>query len=136
MLNKYFDCIYVINLKRRPDRLAHITEQLMQVNTAFKLIDAVDGNDVKCNLKVGNGWNYKGVTGCAYSHKKVYEDALGNNFKRILVVEDDNIFADKVNLKSIGSIFINFPILNPNRNTMSTCIGSQIFSLQEQSSAY
>lgn len=99
MLNKHFDCIYVINLKRRPDRLAHITEQLVQINATFKLIEAVDGNNVKCNVKVGNGWNYKGVTGCAYSHKKVYEDALNNKFNKILVVEDDNIFADKFNEK-------------------------------------
>jgi len=99
MLNKYFDCIYVINLKRRPDRLAHITEQLAKINTTFKLVEAVDGNNVKCNSRVGNGWNFKGVTGCAYSHKKVYEDALSNKFKKILVIEDDNIFANEFNNK-------------------------------------
>jgi GR25 family glycosyltransferase involved in LPS biosynthesis len=97
MLNNFFDCVYVINLKRRADRLDHITNELRKINTTFKLIEAVDGNDVECNLKVGNGWNYKGVTGCAYSHKKVFIDALANNYKQIIVVEDDNIFADNFN---------------------------------------
>lgn len=94
MLNDYFDCIYVINLKRRPDRLEHIVNQFKKINTEFKLIEAVDGNAILTNNKVGNGWNFKGVTGCAYSHKKVYQDAIDNNYRSILVVEDDNVFTD------------------------------------------
>lgn len=94
MLNEYFDCVYVINLKRRSDRLEHITNQFKKIATNFKLIEAVDGSLIPTNKRVGNGWNYKGVTGCAYSHKKVYQDALSNNFNSILIVEDDNVFSD------------------------------------------
>lgn len=93
MLNEFFDCVYVINLKRRPDRLEHITAEFKKINSTFKLIEAVDGNLITTNTEVGNGWNYKGVTGCAYSHKKVYLDALNKGFKNILVVEDDNMFS-------------------------------------------
>lgn len=99
MLNDIFDCVYVINLKRRPDRLQHITDQFIKINAKFNLIDAVDGNLVLTNKLVGNGWNYKGVTGCAYSHKKVYLDAIKNNYDNILVVEDDNVFSDTFNEK-------------------------------------
>jgi len=96
-LNEYFDCVYVINLRRRPDRLAHITRELEKIHAKFKLIEAVDGNIIECNKDVGNGWNYRGVTGCAYSHRKIYTDALDNNYKQILVVEDDNVFMSGFN---------------------------------------
>jgi GR25 family glycosyltransferase involved in LPS biosynthesis len=94
MLNECFDCVYVINLKRRPDRLVHITNQFKRIATSFKYIEAVDGELIPTNKEVGNGWNFKGVTGCAYSHKKVYVDALSNNYNSILIVEDDNVFSD------------------------------------------
>lgn len=103
MLNDYFDCIYVINLKRRPDRLEHIEKEFKKIDASYRLIDAVDGNLVQVNPKVGNGWNHIGVTGCAYSHKKVYTDALQNKYKKILVVEDDNVFSADFN-----KIFIEF----------------------------
>jgi len=99
MLNDFFDCIYVINLKRRPDRLKHIQSEFKKINSSFKLIEAIDGNTLSTNKNAGNGWNYKGVTGCAYSHKKVYCDALANNYNKILVVEDDNIFSEDFNLR-------------------------------------
>ena len=94
MLNEYFDCVYVINLERRPDRLEHISSQFKRIATRFKHIAAVDGNVIPTNKEVGNGWNFKGVTGCAYSHKKAYLDALNNNYNSILIVEDDNVFSD------------------------------------------
>jgi GR25 family glycosyltransferase involved in LPS biosynthesis len=97
MLNKYFDCVYVINLKRRPDRLKHITEQFNRISSTFKLIEAVDGKAVLVNKAVGNGWNHEGVTGCAYSHRKVFIDAKEKNYKNVLVVEDDNVFCEKFN---------------------------------------
>jgi len=97
MLNDFFDKIYVINLRRRPDRLEHITKEFNKIKTEFTLVEAVDGSAIRTNTTVGNGWNYKGVTGCAYSHKKVFLDALKNNFKKILVVEDDNVFSENFN---------------------------------------
>lgn len=104
MLNDYFDCIYVINLKRRPDRLNHIQKEFDKINASYRLIDAVDGKLVPVNPGVGNGWNHAGVTGCAYSHRKVYIDALENNYSKILVVEDDNVF--DTNFNKLFSTFI------------------------------
>jgi GR25 family glycosyltransferase involved in LPS biosynthesis len=94
ILYNYFDNVYVINLDRRPDRLINIKQQFDKINCKFELIHAVDGKTIKCNKTVGNGWNYVGVTGCAYSHKKIYLDAIKHNYKNILIVEDDNIFSD------------------------------------------
>ena len=39
--------VFVINLKRRPDRLAEITAVLAPLGISFERIEAVDGKDFK-----------------------------------------------------------------------------------------
>jgi GR25 family glycosyltransferase involved in LPS biosynthesis len=55
-------------------------------------ISAVDGNLLDPDPKIGNGWNHKGVAGCALSHRKVIELAKERGYKSFLVIEDDTVF--------------------------------------------
>jgi GR25 family glycosyltransferase involved in LPS biosynthesis len=91
---KYFDHIFFINLDRRPDRLELITEQLKKVNIEAERVTAVDGSLLDADPKIGNGWNHKGVAGCALSHRKVIQLAKEHNYNNFLVIEDDSIFTE------------------------------------------
>lgn len=83
----YFDKIYLLNLKRRPDRL----KMFLKNNREFipsqniEIIEAIDGEKI-----INESWNYSnGALGCRLSHMKLLKDALSNNYSQILVFEDD-----------------------------------------------
>ncbi|RNL51128.1 glycosyltransferase family 25 protein [Pedobacter jejuensis] len=86
-----FDQIYLINLKRRPDRLSqwfldngHLSKNLKN----FQIFDAIDGKNADLT-----DWRFgAGAYGCMMSHLGVLEDAKKNNYQTILVLEDDFIF--------------------------------------------
>lgn len=88
--------IFIINLKRRPDRLENIVNELSKYNfTNYEVIDAVDGQteDVyqKYNNKHAKRLNReltKGEIACALSHQKVYQRIIKSN-KGAIVIEDD-----------------------------------------------
>ena len=107
-MNK-IDKIYIINLKERTDRWQHCLKQLNKYNiTNFTRFDAVkpDLNKVnpiqysKNNLKLGTKYII-GALGCKLSHLKIIIDANQNNYKQILILEDDflltNNFIQKFN---------------------------------------
>lgn len=96
---KYFDKIFFINLDRRPDRLKLITEQLKNAGINAERISAVDGSLLDPDPKIGNGWNHKGVAGCALSHRKIIAAAKEQKLKNFLVIEDDTIFDNDFNKK-------------------------------------
>lgn len=93
-MTKYFDGIFFLNLDRRVDRLDQITEQLNIVEINAERISAVDGNELNPDPKIGNGWNHKGVAGCALSHRKIIQIAKERGYKNFIVIEDDTIFSD------------------------------------------
>ena len=86
MNNKYstlgFDKIYVINLKRRPDRKKAILEANPEID--FTFIEAVDGKELNIDQLLSEGKINKsffdpsgmvtmGVYACALSHKKAWD---------------------------------------------------------------
>lgn len=93
-MKKYFDGIFFINLDRREDRLEFIEKQLDRVGIIAERISAVDGNLLDPDPSIGNGWNHKGVAGCALSHRKVIQLAKERGYKSFLVIEDDTVFSD------------------------------------------
>lgn len=99
--------IFVINLDRRPDRLDLIDKQLKRFNLNYERISAIDGNLLNPNPKIGNGWNHKGVAGCALTHRKIIEIAKERNYKNFLVIEDDTVFSDE--FKNIDSYIKQVP---------------------------
>lgn len=87
---------YLINLKRRPDRLKNALEQFAKTKIMPVRFDAVDGILEELPL----GWNAgHGAWGCNRSHVKVLEHALSKGQDTVMVFEDDVEFAKDFDLK-------------------------------------
>jgi hypothetical protein len=86
---------YVINLDRRPDRLAQITAHLATLGLPMTRIPAIDGQ-----LWDGVGWKKQGVAkehywrgsaGCYFSHILALETAIAANVFPCVILEDDAV---------------------------------------------
>jgi GR25 family glycosyltransferase involved in LPS biosynthesis len=101
LLKEYFDHIYCINLDRRPDKWKNCLLEFEKHDIVVERITAIDGNpnnEIKNEIK--EPYVYKpGIIGCALSHLKIVKDALENNYKNILILEDDIVFEEEVNYK-------------------------------------
>ena len=75
------DAILYINLEHRTDRNIHILNELHKICIDDSKIHRIDA--VK---------NDNGALGCSLSHIKALEYALANDWKTILIVEDDFTF--------------------------------------------
>lgn len=98
-MNDLFDKIYVINLKRRRDRLIFMEYKLNVLNIDYQIIEAVDGySDINKQLfdhLVKNKSVYltsPGALGIIMTHINILNDALNMNYERILIFEDDILF--------------------------------------------
>ncbi|MFG1373060.1 glycosyltransferase family 25 protein [Xanthobacter oligotrophicus] len=88
--------ILVINLARRPDRLAFMRSQLDALGLAFERIAAIDGQQED----VGPGTDL--ITpveiACALSHRKAWQRFLASGEPLCLVLEDDVLIAPQAKL--------------------------------------
>ena len=92
--------VWVINLKKRPDRLQKIGNRLDQLGIKWQRIDAVDG--LNCNLssldisaKDGEiGFLSDSTRACTASHYKFWEILISSKYKYGIVLEDDVEFSD------------------------------------------
>lgn len=93
-LKRYFDRVFLVNLKRRPDRLSSVQASLRQSQWPFKwpvVFRAVDGNAVPCP----EGWQSGGgAWGCMRSHQQIFEKVMIEGAKSVLILEDDACFVD------------------------------------------
>jgi GR25 family glycosyltransferase involved in LPS biosynthesis/GTP:adenosylcobinamide-phosphate guanylyltransferase len=112
-INKYFDKIYVLNLDRRMDRFESIKNKLEKLEIEFERFSAIDGNNISdgeydfSNFKQGKGMlENKYALACLKSHFKIIKDAKENNYKRILIFEDDVLISKniKVHIQKIRNI--------------------------------
>lgn len=118
------DKIYVINLKKREDRLLKIDKLFKKIGGIFPnyvKVEAVDGNTLSIqdnnNLTLKSKYLYenptlfmdiksKGALGCYLSHLKIWEDAIKNNYNNIIIFEDDvqtDLTLDEI-MKYINSV--------------------------------
>lgn len=95
----FFDSVSVINLTKRPERLAAFETRLRNANWKFQwpmVFRAVDGTA----LPRIPGYDRNSTWGCTQSHLRVIEEAIIAGHKRICVFEDDADFvpgfADKL----------------------------------------
>jgi len=97
------DKIYVINLKRRPDRLIKFLNK-----TPFKNIEIIYGFDgrnhqnERTELKdlYDKFWRLgPGERGCFISHIIIWKKMISNNYKKVLIFEDDVLYSDNFLIK-------------------------------------
>ncbi len=87
---------FLINLKRRPDRLKYALEQFEKIGISdVKLIPAVDANEL--GLKSNIERIKPGMVGCFESHKLIMKACLDNGIESYVVFEDDPKFIDGFN---------------------------------------
>lgn len=104
-INNYFDKIYILNLSDRIDRKNKIKKRLKEFNiTNYKFINSIPGfffdsfniNKISCYK---NDYFYNNnLIGCIFSHCLAVFDAKSNNYKNILILEDDALFYKDLNL--------------------------------------
>lgn len=93
--------VYVINLDRRPDRLAFFREQAAARGFAFERIVAVDGTDPALAARAAGlaaGFREKTIgplqLACFESHRKAWRALLDSEDDTALVMEDDLVVSD------------------------------------------
>ncbi|GCC35546.1 hypothetical protein chiPu_0014031 [Chiloscyllium punctatum] len=98
-----FDEIFLINLKRRPDRRMRMLNSLHEQEIACKVIDAVDGRAFNSTQVKALGINMmpnyedpysgrpltKGEMGCFLSHYNVWKEIVDRGLQTSVVIEDD-----------------------------------------------
>jgi len=94
-LAHYFSRVVCINLRRRPDRWQRFCEQLEAVDWPFRPPErfrAVDGSICSPPDWIRNRYpECEGAWGCYQSHLRILEDALLDDVKCLLILEDDAV---------------------------------------------
>ncbi|MBI1373643.1 MAG: glycosyl transferase family 25 [Phycisphaera sp.] len=90
-----FDRVVCINLDRRPDRWKRLAENVAGCGWPFKQpirYPAIDGRSCPPPpwWRCGNG-----AWGCHQSHVRILEDALRDNIRSILILEDDAVLPQR-----------------------------------------
>lgn len=83
--------VLVINLERRPDRLAFMRDQLGDLAVPFERVAAIDGLAEDCGPITPT---FSGVErACAMSHRRAWQRFLESREDHCLILEDDVILA-------------------------------------------
>jgi GR25 family glycosyltransferase involved in LPS biosynthesis len=80
-VNEYFDRVVVINLDRRPDRMAKLGPQLDELGIEYERFSAVDAKEL----------DVKGYVAGTMSHVAVWKKYKN---QKVLVLEDDALFVE------------------------------------------
>ncbi len=98
--------IYVISLKRTPERRLHMQRQLDALNLDYQFVDAIDIYDLKSPEYQAEVFDLLGIDGyitefseyinkeitvaaCTFSHMKAHKLMMRNNHSAACVLEDD-----------------------------------------------
>jgi len=106
--------VYVISLKRAPERRSSITKQLESLGLDFEMIDAVDYQELKdtdferlCDAQAVAQQPFltKGMRACALSHVKALNKMIADGAPAALILEDDAILPADIKelLLTLGS---------------------------------
>lgn len=96
------DHIYCINLDKRQDRWLQMQKYFDHFNINVTRFSAKTGEDADTDgviMYPKNDFFKQGEKGCSYSHYLIWQECLAKNYKRVLILEDDCIFAsDWINI--------------------------------------
>lgn len=92
ILNKYFDQIYVINLPKQLNRKVTIISQFKQLGIKFKFIDGINGLDQPYHEEWKKYRINPGIWGYYMVMIKIFNDAIKNGYRSIVVFDDDVVF--------------------------------------------
>ena len=121
ILNKNFDKVYIITLKKSTDRQDRFKDILAGLN--YEIFWGVNGyelsldelydeniysSDITKNRNITKSDLTFGEIGCALSHLKIYQEIIDNNYKKVLILEDD-IFVKVENSEKFISVFSELP---------------------------
>jgi GR25 family glycosyltransferase involved in LPS biosynthesis len=68
---------FVINLKKRPERLESVTQEMKYMGWDFELFEGIDLDS---------------HVGCTHSHMGIFDIAEERGYDKVMVIEDDNFF--------------------------------------------
>ena len=101
-IDEYFDCVYLLNLHKRPQRLELSDRRMKFCNIKYTTFGATDGSVMariwQSFLKENTYFKNPNYLGCSISHLSIYRDALERGYEKILIVEDDNRIRNDANL--------------------------------------
>lgn len=100
---------FVINLKKRPERLESIKKEMDYMGWEYEVFEGIDlGNHV----------------GCTHSHLAIFDIADKRGYKKVMIIEDDNFFMPYAQdlIDKIESIDFEFDYMN-----FSPTLNRQIF---------
>lgn len=94
-LRNFFDGVYLINLKRRRDRLVRFKRRIEEIGgwpfSEMIEVEAVDGSQLAPPVGYKSG---HGAWGCKQSHIYIHQRAIMDGKKCILILEDDAEFRE------------------------------------------
>ena len=91
---KNFDRVYCINLKHREDRKTNVLNQCEKYNLGeVHFFEAINGKDYDNHYGL-----LPGAFGLILSNIEILKDAKNNNYKTILIMEDDCYFTDEIKI--------------------------------------
>ncbi|MEJ3619757.1 MULTISPECIES: glycosyltransferase family 25 protein [Brachymonas] len=97
--------IYVLNLDRRPDRMAKVASQMESLGLHFERISAIDGKEEDAQVALVAKRKFllnqkrlpsRGEQACAASHVKIWKNFLCSGASHALILEDDVLLAPSV----------------------------------------
>ena len=121
LLNSFFDHVYVISLERHTERQEKMKEVLDGLDYSF--FRGIDKKNLTIDLLVEKGiydeekakllHRYDkpmntGQIGCAWTHRLVYEDIVLNNYKKVLILED-NVIINNAGLPMLNDMMQQLP---------------------------
>jgi len=99
-VNKVVDKVYVINLDKDRERMESIGNQLNGLGIKYTRFSAIKGADVRRSKHLSDfceTFCTDGMKGCAISHRLIWDDIVTNNYKRVLILEDDAVLSSNFN---------------------------------------
>lgn len=142
-INNYVNHIYVINLEEDVIRRRYITVLMKKYNINFEFIVVPRLREDE-HLQIGNPYIKLGESGCYLSHMYCLNDAIINQYSKIIIFEDDIIlhkaFNELFEKITTGQNFdilflgasdfnfyrLNYPLINRDKNIYYPHIDSSV----------